>query len=170
MNDNEYSQLEARHRVSEAMRSARRSLDYVMVALIGYEQEAPWDFGYNDGYLPVRVHTTKPGNYRALLKKLQAEQPRYKLVRYGFVWVASDQHAKRLKAKLDEALLGCATQRRQLLDHWKNVSTPDLAWPVLVKQAADDIRAHGEEIEFFDDAEVERAMKARAFGGHHNAG
>lgn len=161
----EFRAIEERTRASKAMREARKALDYVMVALVGFERPMPMNFGDNMGVVPVRVHTTKPGNYRALMKKLEAEQPMCRLKRFGYVWVGSDQHAKRLKARLDEALIGAAG--RQLLQHWKDISEPELFWPILLDQAAAEIRAGGERIEFYDDADVERAMRGKAFGGHH---
>lgn len=161
----EFRAIEARTRASKAMRDARAALDFVMVAMIGYERPMPMTFGDNQGVTPVRVHTTKPGNYRALLKKLEAEQPMCRLRRYGYVWCGSDQHAKRLKARLDEALIGAAG--RDLLQHWKDIADPELFWPLLLDQAAAEIRAGGERIEFYDDADVERVMRGKAFGGHH---
>lgn len=162
-----FRDIEARNRASEAVRRARASLDHVMVCLIGYERPMPMTFGDNQGAIPVRVHTTKPGNYRALMKKLQAEQPMCRLTRWGYVWVGSDQHAKRLKARLDVGLLGSGG--RELLEHWKDLADPVLFWPILLDQAVQEIRAGGERIEFYDDSEVERAMKSKAFGGHVDA-
>jgi hypothetical protein len=165
--DREFRALERRpNGALRAKREALQSLDFVMVFLLGFETAAPWDFGSNHGYLPVRVHTTKPGNYKGLIKKLQAEQPRYKLVRYGHIWTGSDKHAKRLKDRLDTALLGSLADDN-MHGTWKNIASPSETWDLLLIEAVRDIKAGGETIEFYSDAAVERAMKKKEFGGLH---
>ncbi len=164
--DIEFREIERRSNgANAARRNAKASLDFVMVCLVGYERPMPMAFHDNQGAIAVRVHTTKPGNYRGLMKKLQAEQALCRLKRWGHVWVGSDQHAKRLKGRLDVGLIGNASQ--ELLEHWKDLADPELFWPILLDQAVQEIRAGGESIEFYDDDDVERAMRSKMFGGQH---
>lgn len=129
---------------SFALRKASRSVEHVAVCLIGYPHPVPRDFGDNQGAWPVRVSTTaKP---RDVASKPDLESPLHQVKVLEMVWTPSDRHAKRLKAKLDELLLGSSEDAR-LRHGWRNVDDPAVIWPILLDQAVREIRDRGEQFE-----------------------
>lgn len=150
---------------SFAMRDARKKASHVAVCLIGFGERVPRYMGDNMGAWPVRVSTTS--RPRDVAKKPDLESPLHKIVVLEMVWTPSDQHAKRLKAKLDELLLGSSSDSR-LRHGWRHVDDPAVIWPILLGQAVESIR----ERDAFDlvteserDNVVQMTARGRIFGG-----
>jgi len=148
---------------SYAHNRAQAYLDFVAVCMVGTEGAKPRDFGDNRGAWPIRISTTK--DPKSIAKKTDIESPLWPIIPLEYVWTESEQHAKRLKTQLDILLLGNGDNA--LRHAWKHADDPVLAWPILLAQALDLIRAR-EEFEVFDEEERQRRidrLKTR-FGGY----
>ena len=126
--------------------AAKKKLDLVAVVLVGYAEMAPRGFGDNQGERPVRVHTTR--DPVALVADLAREHPRHRLVLLEHVWCDSEAHAKRLRAALDQQLLGDEDAHR-LAYAWRDMPEPDLAWPIMLADALRSVRST-ERIKVYD--------------------
>lgn len=154
---------------TRAYREAEKQVEYHAVCLIGYEAPVPRYFGDNRGAWPVRVTTSKKP--RDAAKRADLEQPLHDLVVLDFVQVETEEHARILKATLDELLLGSSNDNKALRHGWRDIEQdPALVWPVLLKEAiekltsaADDMR-RATQFEVFSEEEKERRIKAKARG------
>lgn len=134
---------------STAYRDAEKSLDFWAVVMFGPTQRVPRRFGDNEGAWPVRVGITQdPTDYAARID-LDAGGL-HEHVALAHVWTQSRRHAIRVKARLDELLLG-ATGSNRLRHAWRDICDPDIDWPILLSQALAD--HHSERIEVFGDEE-----------------
>jgi hypothetical protein len=129
--------------------------DCVAVCLIGYTERVPRYMGDNRGAWPVRVATsTNPDD---LARKPDQENPLHKVIVHEFVWVESDAHARRLKARMEALLLGSGEALRF---SWRDCDDPLALWPILLRQALEEL-----DMESFDDRERIRRASARALKG-----
>lgn len=91
------------------------------VCLIGWEGPRPRAFGDNAGIWPVRIAVSRKEMMAA--ERSDIESPHVKVVVLEYVLVPTEVHAKRLKEKLDDVLMG--EQESQLnasLRHrWRDV-------------------------------------------------
>lgn len=140
---------------SRSYREAEKRLDFWAVVLLGPERRIPRHFGDNEGAWPVRVGTTRD-------PKAYAERADYEAghtvayVPLAWVWTLSQRHALRLKARLDELLLGSAEEHR-MRHAWRDINDPEVDWPVLLEDA---VSQWPEEIEVFgDESKVMRTMR-----------
>lgn len=74
------------------------------VCLIGWEGPRAAAFGDNQGVWPVKVVTSTKEMMAA--ERSDLESPVHRVIVLEYVLVATAEHAKRLKAALDEVLLG----------------------------------------------------------------
>ena len=90
------------------------------VCLIGWEGPRPRAFGDNAGIWPVRIAISKREMMAA--ERSDIESPHVKVVVLEYVLVPTEVHAKRLKEKLDEVLLGeQESQQNDSLRHkWRD--------------------------------------------------
>lgn len=90
------------HRVKR--RGVAEKLDLYAVCLIGWEGPRPRAFGDNRGIWPMKIAVSKKEMVAAARTDL--ESPHVGVIVLEYVLVPSEVHAKRLKEKLDEVLLG----------------------------------------------------------------
>lgn len=154
---------------TRAHRAAEKALDYHAVCLVGYQQPVPRFFGDNRGVWPVKVSTSKKP--RDAAKRSDLEQPIHDLVVLDFVQVESEEHARLLKAALDELLLGSSDDNKALRHGWRDIEQdPAVVWPVLLRQAiekltslADDMR-RATHFEVISETEKQRRVQRKARG------
>ena len=91
------------------------------VCLIGWEGPRPRAFGDNAGIWPVRVAISK--REMSAAERSDIESPHTPVVVLEYVLVSTEVHAKRLKEKLDEILLGeQESQMNSPLRHrWRDI-------------------------------------------------
>lgn len=125
---------------------AEKRLDFWAVVLLGPDRRIPRHFGDNQGSWPVRVGTTR--DPKAYAERVDYEAGHtHSYVPLDWAWTLSHRHALRLKARLDELLLG-TDERNRLRHAWRDITDPAVDWPILL---ADAISQWPEEIEVFDD-------------------
>lgn len=119
---------------TRAYRAAEAETDYYAVCLIGYEKPVPRYFGDNRGAWPVRIATSKKP--RDAAKRSDLEQPLHELVVLDFVQVETEEHARILKAALDELLTGSSDNNKALRHGWRDIEQdPSIVWPILLNDA-----------------------------------
>lgn len=158
-----------RPRASRAAKAAEAELGYHAVCLIGYSEPVPRSFGDNRGAWPVKITTSKKP--RDAAKRSDLEQPLHELVVLDFVQVESEEHARLLKAALDELLLGTSDDNRALRHGWRDIEQdPAIVWPVLLRQAIEKLTSlannmrRATHFEVFDEAEKDRRVRRKARG------
>jgi hypothetical protein len=136
-----------RIKASRAFRDKEDELDFVAVCLIGYQSPVPIRLGSNATKWPVRVVVSRDPEQAA--KRADLEQPLHELVTLEFVWTRSDADARRLKAALDEALIGDDPAMIKLRHSWRDCAEPSVAWGIFLSEAMSKIRSRGENVEIF---------------------
>lgn len=155
---------------TRSFRAAEKEASYHAVCLVGYEKAVPRFFGDNRGAWPVRVTTSKKP--RDAAKRSDLEHPLHELVVLDFVQVETEEHARILKATLDELLLGSSEDNKALRHGWRDIEQdPGVVWPILLNDAirkltdtANDMR-RATEFLIFDEAEKNRRVKTSARKG-----
>lgn len=144
-------------RNSTGFRAAARRLDHVAVCMVGYRHAVPVKVGSNATKWPIRFVTSR--NPEQAAHRSDLEQPLHELVTLEYVWTLSDAHARRLKAALDESLLGDDPGMSRLRHSWRDCSDPVIAWDVLLNSAIEAIRGRGESFEVMsEDMHVQRVL------------
>lgn len=102
-------------------RGVAERLDLYAVCLIGWDGPRPRTFGDNRGIWPVKIAVSKKEVTAAARTDL--ESPHVGVIVLEYVLVPSEAHAKRLKEKLDEVLLGEqeGQQNDSLRHKWRDV-------------------------------------------------
>lgn len=131
---------------SVAYREAEKRLDFWAVVMLGTQRRVPRDWGDNEGAWPVRVGVTQDPDAYAARVDLEAGSL-HEHAALAWVWTPSRTHANRLKARLDELLLG-SEEKRRLRHTWRDVNDPEIDWPILLGEAL-----RGARIDVFDDDE-----------------
>lgn len=131
---------------SVAYREAEKRLDFWAVVLLGPTHRVPRTWSDNEGVWPARVGVTQDPDAYAARVDLEAGGV-HQHVALAHVWTASRAHANRLKARLDELLLG-TNEAGRLRHAWRNISDPEIDWPILLGEAL-----RGAQIDVFDDDE-----------------
>lgn len=155
---------------SRSYRAAEAEAGYHAVCLIGYETVVPRYMGDNLGVWPVRVAMSKKP--RDAAKRPDIESPVHRITVLDFVMVETEAHARILKAKMDELLLGASHQDRALRHGWRDIEAdPSIVWPVLLGQALEELapagsgrRGRATRFEVFGEAEAVRRIERRAGG------
>ena len=147
---------------ARAFAKAEAGLAHWAVCLIGYAGPVPRPHPSNQMCWPVRFAMTK--DPKEITKKTDLEQPLYPVVVLEYVWTHSDAHAKRLKAKLDEYLLG-RDENAALRHGWRDLDDPLRCWPVLIECALAELRRGREVVEVFDEATHQKKVRRAAVGG-----
>lgn len=154
---------------TRAHRAAEKALDYHAVCLVGYQQPVPRFFGDNRGVWPVKIVTSRKP--RDAAKRPDLEQPLHELIVHDYVQVESDEHARLLKATLDELLLGASDDNRALRHAWRNIEQdPAIVWPVLLREAIEKLTSltdgmrRATHFEVIDEPEKQRRVQRKARG------
>lgn len=168
----DHTAAERRRVLSRSMRAAEKRSDITWVCLIGWEGPRPRYFGDNSGVWPVRIVTTKKD--RTAAKEADLETPHVGVVVLEKVAVPTAEHAKRLKAALDKALLGEveANGNETLRHSWKDLvgcwETGDdraIWWGVILEDALRTVKKQAREFEIMDGKERGRRIAASARRG-----
>lgn len=147
---------------TRSFQSAKKAADWTAVCLVGTSRAIPREFGDNRGAWPVRIMTSK--DPKKVVAGIDREQPMHGMALLDHVWVETPAHADRLKAALDELLVG-RHDDAQLRFSWRDIeAAPHEVWPTLLTQALVDIELAGEEIEVIGAAEKNRRIAALARG------
>jgi hypothetical protein len=137
---------------------AERELDYVAVCLVGYREPVPLKLGSNATACPVEVVWSRDPENAAKTK--DRAQPIHKMEVLCWVWTPSEAHAKRLKAALDTCLLGDDPDMRRMRNGFRDVPEWEVAWPILLQEAVEILRARGETVETFsEEMRVHRILR-----------
>lgn len=133
-------------------REAEAKLDFVAVCLVGHAVPTPkMGSGNGETERPVYVMTGRsPADAAKQAQRMNSQKlsPRVTL---AYVWTRSDAHAKRLKAALDDCILGSDPEMVELNGMWRDLPEWEEKWPEFLKQAVLDIEDGGETIETFDE-------------------
>ena len=87
------------------------------------------------------------------------ESPIVPLAVIGAVWCPTPQHAALLKQVLDEILLGRRPEENRLRHAWRHLGDPDVAWPIILNDALDQLRQRRIDLDVFDDEERARRIE-----------
>jgi len=137
-------------RRSQTYRRAAERLDMVAVCLIGYAGPVPIRIGDNTTPWPVRIVVTREPE--TVTRRSDLEHPLHELTTLAWVWTESEAHARRLKAAIDEALLGADPIMVGLRHSWRDiVDEPLVKWGLLLDQALRALRHRGEVIRLLSD-------------------
>lgn len=154
---------------SKAFRAAEKKAGYVSVCLIGWDGPRPRYFGDNSGCWPVRVVMTK--REKTAAKSDDLSSPHVGVVVLEWVAVPSDAHAKRLKAALDEALMGeVAAHGNAALRHswrdvagaWEGEQDRAIWWGVLLEDALRRVRKLAREFDVMTGVERDGRIARKA--------
>lgn len=157
---------------SKSFRDAEKKAGYVSVCLIGWEGPRPRYFGDNAGCWPVRIVTTKKDKDAA--KEANIETPHVGVVVLEKVAVPTVEHAKRLKAALDLALLGEVDAKgnealrgswRDMQGCWETGDDRAIWWGVILEDALRTVKKQAREFEIMDGKERDRRIAASARRG-----
>lgn len=156
-----------RQRRSEIEIEAEDELAHHWVTVVSIERPVPRHFGDNRGMLPIWVEAH--ADWRQSGRTFDQQQPAtaMRAVRLAVLGVRSDAHARRLKAALDEALLGRAAdlEADPLRLRFRNgVDFGDLDgwWTPLLLDVLLRCEAAATDFEVFNRADHERMVAARA--------
>lgn len=97
-----------RPRRSELEIQAEDELEHHWVAVLSIERPVPRHFGDNLGMLPIWVEANADWRQSGRSFDLQQAAVSMRAIRLAVLGVRSDEHARRLKQQLDEALVGRA--------------------------------------------------------------
>ncbi len=153
---------------SRAYRAAEADLGYHAVCMIGYARPVPRDWGDNRGVQPVRIAMSKKP--RDAARRPDIESPIHQIEVLDYVLVESEAHARLLKAKLDELLVGTSDESKALRHGWRDLDGDHtMVWPILLEQAVRELTAAAKSrratsFSVFDEAEKERRVTRRARG------
>lgn len=168
----DHTAAERRRVLSRSMRAAEKRSDITWVCLIGWEGPRPRYFGDNAGCWPVRIVTTKKD--RTAAKEADLETPHVGVVVLEKVAVPTAEHAKRLKAALDKALLGEVDAKgneamrhawRDLMGCWETGDDRAIWWGVILEDALRTVKKQAREFEIMDGKERDRRIAASARRG-----
>lgn len=168
----DHTAAERRRVLSRSMRAAEKRSDITWVCLIGWEGPRPRYFGDNSGAWPVRIVTTKKD--RTAAKEADLETPHVGVVVLEKVAVPTAEHAKRLKAALDKALLGEVDAKgneamrhawRDLMGCWETGDDRAIWWGVILEDALRTVKKQAREFEIMDGKERDRRIAASARRG-----
>jgi len=147
-------------------RRAEQDLDFVAVCLIGHLEPVPVRVGSNATRCPVSVRISRDPVNAA--KRADLEHAVHALSVLEYVWTATDAHARRLKAALDTRVIGQDAAMSTLRHSWRDLPEWQVAWPILLGDAIQDLHANGETIEVFTDEmkvhKIVRHARARLRG------
>jgi len=146
-------------RTREAV-AAAEELDHVAVCLIGYERPVPIEIGSNRVASPVAVVWSRDPISAADAR--DRGNPLHRMVTLRYVWTASLQQAKRLKAALDVRILGDDPQMTALRRDFRDLPEWEIAWDILLNDALGDLRANGVAVEVMSDAMRDQRLLNRA--------
>jgi len=159
-----------RPRRTDLERQAEDELGHVFVTLLSVERPAPRYFGDNRGMLPVWVEVN--ADWRQSGAVFDRNQPALRAVRLAVHGVPSDEHGRRLKRHLDEALHGQQeAAENDALRHgqrfsngvdWASADDLDTWWTPLLADAVMQCELAAREFEVFGRAEHEARVAARA--------
>jgi len=162
-------QTPRRARRSDVERQAEDELGHVFVTLLSVERPAPRFFGDNLGMLPVWVEVN--ADWRQAGAVFDRNQPALRAVRLAVLAVPSDDHGRRLKRALDEALHGRqdaadneALRHAQRFTNGVDWASADLDtwWTPLLADAMAQCERAAREFEVFGREDHERRVAARA--------
>jgi hypothetical protein len=158
---------------SHAFRAAEKKSSIVSVCLIGYEQPVPRYFGDNQGGLPVRVVVTS--KERTAAKDDDSAQPYHRFVVLESVHIESRAHGDRLKAALDNLLLGEQQAKdnkqprhrfRDVVGCFDDVETRSMWWGILLAAALREVRKQARDFEIMDNDQcTDKIARARGARG-----
>lgn len=141
-------------RRSRSYKSDASAAEHRMVALVGWEGPRPRDWGDNIGAWPVTIKYGKSA--RQIMEGIDAATPHVRVLILEHVWVQTEAHARRLKAALDNRLLGEqeAQEHAPLRYSWRDVNgvfqdetQRAMWWSIILAGAVEDCRRGGEIIE-----------------------
>ncbi len=142
---------------SRGYREAERRLDFWAVVLCGTVRRIPRHFGDNEGAWPVSVGVSRdPESYGDDVDRRSGHVVEHKVLRWA--WAESRVHANRVKACLDDMLVGKQAENR-LRHSWRDVSDPFVVWDIFLPEVH---RELGGRIELFDDEEKMRRILREA--------
>lgn len=159
---------------SNAFRAAEKAAGFVSVCLIGYDGPVPLHFGDNRGAQPVRIAIARRERDAPKKDELSNWHPERKVVVLERVYVPSDEHAKKLKAALDQALFGDARSSggRELRHSWRDASQlfeteheRAIWWGLLLSVALRDLRKGSREFPIMSAEERHEKIERKAVGG-----
>ena len=158
---------------SRSYKAAEKAKAYYAVCLIGFEDgRVPRYMGDNHGTVPVMIVIAK--KERDAPKKYDAGQAIHRIVVLESLHVPSEEHAKRLKLALDQALMGDSARRGNdaMRRSWRDASglfegelDRQIWWGVMLEHALRGVSKQARTFEVFSGAErIERTKKA-AYAG-----
>jgi len=157
---------------SRAFRAHEKQAGYVAVCLIGPEHPIPRKAGDNLGGLPVRVVVTAKD--RTAAKDDDLAQPYHKFIVLECVHVESRVHGDRLKAALDEQLLGAQTELdndqprhrfRDVRGCFDDEYTRSIWWGIVLDSALREVKKQARKFDVFDAEEKQRRISEKVRRG-----
>jgi hypothetical protein len=157
---------------SRAFKAREREAGYVAVCLIGWEGPVPAYFGDNRGVWPCRITTTSKERTAAKVDDLSS--PVAKVAVLECVHVESQEHARRLKAALDQMLLGeVKFQGNESLRHswrdcngfWHDEDTRGMWWGIVLAAALREVKKQARKFDVFDGDEKQRRIAQKVKRG-----
>jgi hypothetical protein len=145
---------------------AEDELDHHWVTLLSIERPVPRHWGDNHGMLPIWVESNADWRQAGRAFDLQQPAAATRAVRLAVLGVRSAAHAGRLKAALDEALVGRATagEADTLRHRFRNgvdLGDIDVWWTPLLQDALIECELAAAGFEVFTRAEHDGMVAAR---------
>lgn len=159
-------QTPRRPRRNELEIAAEDELGHHWVTVLSIERPVPRRFGDNRGMLPIWVEAHADWRHSGRSFDLQQPAEAMRAIRLAVLGVRSDEHARRLKAALDEALMGREADHESdpLRSRFRNgidLGDIDAWWTPLLMDALLRCETAAASFEVFGRADHERIVAAR---------